>query len=463
MARIHWGSKLGFILATAGSAVGLGNIWRFPYLVGENGGGSFLLMYFLCVFGLGYFLMLAKLAFGRTAQTNIIDGFSVVAEKNKKQISAWWGRVWGMAAMINVLFVSGVYVVVIGWTLAYVIFGIGQFFEGANIIDSGVFERLTGSFEQQLFWGIMCIFMTTAILVKGVKKGIEQASLILMPFLFLLLVFMAIWIYFLPNAEQGIAFLLTPNWEAFGFTQNGFNIKSFADLFLKAMGQALYSLSMGLGVVFVYGSYLSDKTDLKTSAKWIVGLDTFVAVMAGMIVLPAVFAFGLQPTQGPALSFVSLPLIFAQMTGGKVFMLMFFVLLFVAALTSLISIYEAAVSLMIDKLRVSRIKATVLMALVNTMITAVILASFTKKVDWHIRGQDLFSALDTLTGSYTMSMVVLMATLFMGWGVSTVVVRNMDRGADKPLSKFFKRYIRFTLRFTAPIILIVLFFVAIFN
>ena len=294
--------------------------------------------------------------------------------------------------------------------------------------------------------------------MKGVKKGIERLSFILMPFLFVLLLFMAIWIFFLPNSEKGLSFLFVPNWDVMGFTDNGFDFGVFSKLFLTAMGQAFYSLSMGMGVVFIYGSYLSDKTNLKSATKWIVGLDTFVAVVAGMIVLPAVFAFGLTPSEGPSLSFISLPMVFSKMMGGAFLMLMFFVLLFVAALTSLMSIYEGGISLIMDKLKLSRIKATTYLALANLTITGVILASFTQKVNLKIGDKDLFVALDILTGSYTMLAFVLFATLFMGWIVSTAIIRNIGQGADKPQNKLCKRYMRFTLRFTAPIILIVLFF-----
>lgn len=456
--KTHWGSKTGFILATAGSAIGLGNIWRFPYLAGSNGGGGFLFMYFLSVIGLGYFLLLGKLAFGRLAQTNVIDGFRAAAAKNGKNVSRLWGQIAGGLALLNVILVSGVYVIVIGWTLSYVYLGLLQVFGlSQEPVDEQTFSHLTGSFNLQLFWGVLCILITSGILIKGVKKGIEKVSLTLMPFLFALLIFMVLWIFMLPGSERGIYFLLVPDFRAMGFTSAGFDFDTFAALCLKAVGQAVYSLSMGLGVVFVYGSYLAEKEDLKNAAKWIVGLDTLVAVMAGLIVLPAVFAFNLQPGSGPALSFISLPMVFSQMAGGRFFMLLFFILLFVAALTSLISIYEAGINLFMDKLKISRLPATMLTAGINIIITAVVLASFTGVVPLQIAGKDLFSSLDTLTGSYTMSLMVLVSTIFMGWIISSALIRNIGHGTDKPLSKFFKRYLRFTLRFTAPVILIVLF------
>lgn len=455
--RTHWGSKLGFIMATAGSAIGLGNIWRFPYLAGQYGGGVFLLAYLLCVVGLGYFMLVSKLAFGRTAQTNLIDGFQVVAEQNGKKASFVWSLFGGWLGFINTLLVSSVYVVVIGWTAAYVAEGFALW-SGVSqrVVDASLFSDLTGSFGVQLFWGFLCIAISVFILVKGVKKGIERASLYLMPVLFMLLLFMVVWMMFLPESGKGLIFFLKPDWSRAGFLPNGFHFSIFADLMLAALGQAIYSLSMGLGVIFTYGSYLTQDSNLKSSAKWIAGLDTLVAFLAGLIILPAVFAFGLEPGQGPSLSFVSLPLIFSKMLGGTFLMLLFFILLFLAALTSLISIYEAAVSLMIDKFSISRIKASFVMAGLNLVGTSLLLASFTKQMPISIGGQDLFSFLDKLTGSYTMSLMVFVCCLFMGWKVSTVIIRNIGQGSGSKQSKFFKRYLRFTLRVTAPLVLLIL-------
>lgn len=461
--RAHWGSRLGFILATAGSAIGLGNIWRFPYLAGQYGGGVFLILYLVSVIGLGYFLLVSKLAFGRSAQTNLIDGFQIVAAQNGKKASPAWGIFGGWLALLNAFFVSSVYTVVIGWTAAYVA-------EGALLwlglshhpIDENLFARLTGSFGTQLFWGCVCIVTAVAILIKGIKKGIEKASFLLMPILFVLLLFMVVWMLFLPGAGKGILFFLTPDWSRAGFTPNGFQFSVFADVMLAALGQALYSLSLGIGVIFTYGSYLTQHTDLKGAAKWIAGLDTLVAFLAGLIVLPAVFAFGLEPGQGPSLSFVSLPLIFSQMLGGTFLMLLFFILLFLAALTSLISIYEAAVSMMMDKLAISRTRATVTMGIANVVGMMILLASLTQTLPLQVAGQDLFTLMDKVTGSYTMPLVTLICCFFMGWKVSTVITRNIGQGSGGRLSHFFKRYLRFTLRITAPVVLIVLFLFGLF-
>lgn len=453
MKRVRWGSQIGFVLATAGSAIGLGNIWRFPYIAGQNGGGSFLILYLICVFGLGYFMVLGKLAFGRIGQTNLVDGFTVAAQKSHKKTSRLWGIIGGWLAFFNAVTVNSIYVVVIGWTLCYLLKSISMLIFEANVsLDVKSFEVLTSSFAMQLVWAVLCIGITATILIRGVKEGIEKVSYYLMPLLFCLLIFMAIWMLFLPNALNGVQFFLKPNWLSFGFTPDGFSFKVFAGLFLKALGQSVYSLSMGMGVVYIYGSYLTAKSDIVKSTCWIVILDTVVAFLAGLIIMPAVFAFNLDASSGPALSFISLPLVFSQMTGGSFIQVVFFLLLFIAALTSLISIYEAVVSLLMDKLRISRFKATLMTAGMNLIGTIIILLSFTNVMPtWRIGSQNLFDIVDTLTGSYTMSVMALICTVYIGWKISTAVIRNLQVGHSKPLSHLFKRYVRFTLRFMAPL------------
>ena len=389
--RAQWNSKIGFILATAGSAIGLGNIWRFPYLAGQNGGGAFLLIYLLCVGFIGYFLLTAKLAFGHIAQTNFIDGFQKVTDG---KASPWWGRIGGGLTLFNIFFVSSVYVIVIGWTLSYVV-AAGQNLVGTHInLDGDLFKSLTSSFGEQLFWILSCMGVAGIILVKGVKSGIEKVSLYLMPLLFVLLLIMVGWIMFVPGADKGFAYLFTPHWEQLGFTTEGFQWHKLAHLTLLALGQAVYSLSLGLGVCFIYGSYLKAGSNIKKSALWVVALDTIVAILASTIVLPAVFAFGVNPDQGPTLTFVTLPYVFDRMIGGGVFMLAFFLLLFLGALTSLISIYEPAINLIMEKFNFSRAKATLFVLGGDLILAVVVLASFTHLVDITLFDKDLFDLFD---------------------------------------------------------------------
>ena len=263
---------------------------------------------------------------------------------------------------------------------------------------------------------------------------------------------------FLPGSEKGIMFFLKPDWSRIGFTSTGFQPGLFCDLILTALGQAIYSLSLGMGVAFVYGSYLTQHTDIKGSAKWIVVLDTLVAFLSGMIVLPAVFSFGLEPGQGPNLSFVSLPLVFSQMAGGTFLMFVFFLLLFLAALTSLISIYEASVNLVMDKLSVSRLRATLLTTGISALGVILVLLSYTQKTEWLGRA-DLFNWFDHITGSYTMPLMIFVCCLFLGWKVPGALLANLKKG-DTHHSKLFRTYLKWVLRYIAPAVIIILFVAA---
>ncbi len=447
--RATWGSKIGFILATAGSAIGLGNIWRFPYLAAQNGGGAFLLMYLLCVIFLGYFLLTAKLAFGHIAKTNFMDGFKVV----KPDVSSLWGKIGGSLTLFNIFAVSSIYVIIIGWTLSYCVAAVNNLVGAAKIkIDENLFTSLTSSYGEQLFWILLCMTIAGLILMKGVKSGIEKVSLYLMPILFFLLLFMAGWMLFSPGTKNGFIYLFTPRWEELGFLKHQFNWHQFSHLTLLALGQAIYSLSLGLGTCFIYGSYLKEGSGIKKSAFWIVLLDTCVAILASMIVIPAVFAFDLQSNQGPALSFITLPFVFDKMIGGSFFMVAFFMLLFLGALTSLISIYEPAINLVMEKLHLTRTKSTLTVLGFNLILVLIVLASFTHLLDF---GKNLFDLVDYTTGTYTMGAMILVYCIFMGWRISPRLLRNLHN------NKFiFKAYFRFVLKWLTPAVLVILFFSA---
>lgn len=444
--RATWGSKIGFILATAGSAIGLGNIWRFPYLVAQNGGGTFLLIYLLFVSLLGYFLLTAKLAFGHIAQTNFMDGFKAV----DPSVSSWWGKIGGSLTLFNIFAVCSVYVIVIGWTLSYVVAAAKNLIAIDQIrINADLFESLTASYGQQLFWILLCMAISGLVLSKGVKSGIEKVSLYLMPVLFFILLLMVGWMIFIPKTAEGFSYLFTIHWEQMGFSPTGFNWHQFAHLTLLALGQAVYSLSLGLGICFVYGSYLKKGSNIKKSALWVVVLDTCVALLAAMIVLPAVYAFDLEADQGPALSFITLPFVFDKITGGAFFMLIFFVLLFFGALTSLISIYEPAINIIMEKLKFGRTKATLSVLSVNLCCAMIVLASFSKIINF---GKDLFNLLDYITGTYSICAMVLVYCIFMGWKICPRLLKNLHHNGP-----VFKAYFAFVLKWLAPLVLILLF------
>lgn len=463
MRRTHWTGNIGFILATAGSAIGLGNIWRFPYLVGQYGGGSFLILYLICVIGLGYFLLTAKLGFGRMASTNILDGFKKTALQSHKKNGSLWGYSAGGLAVLNGFLVSSIYVVVIGWTLLYMYESFCLLLGISHIsTDAQFFSDVTGSFSRQLLWGSLCVFITVVVIARGVKSGIEKISRVLMPILFLLLIFLLCRILMLPGAMKGVAFFFSPDLSLLGWSENGFDFKVFADIFLAALGQSVYSLSMGIGVIYVYGSYLSAQTNIPKSAGWIVGLDVFVSLAAGLVVLPAVFSFQMEPASGPTLSFITLPMIFEQIWGGAFWFFLFCVLLFFAALTSLVSIYEPLVSLVMDKTSLNRLSSSILIATLNIIGTAIILGSFTGALNIFDMESDLFTIIDTLTGTMLMPLMAMITSLFMGFVISSRLIRSL-KISDSKAGHAFKRYIRFTLRFTAPLVMLILLLMAIWS
>ncbi len=455
MYRTHWGSKIGFVLATAGSAIGLGNIWRFPYVAGQNGGGSFLLLYLICTFGFGYFILLGKLAFGRTAKTNIADGFHTVAQKAGKSLSPMWGKLGGSLCALNIFLVGSVYALVMGWTLSYALQSafILLGFKSAEALPT-YFAELSHSFWPQFGTGLSCLIIAGLIIGRGIKYGIERASLFLMPLLFVLLLFLVGRILMIPGAEKGVSFLLTPDWAQIGFTETGFQLKQFTSVLLTAMGQSIYSLSLGLGVIYIYGSYVADKTNLRRSALSVVALDTTVSFLAGLLVLPAVFAFGIEPSTGPSLTFQSLPHVFNNIWGGKFFGFCFFSLLFIAALTSLISIFEPFTNLLMEKQNISRTRASFLTTAFMAFGFSVILASFTKILPLSIHQKDLFVQIDFITSEYLMGLFVILCCLFIGWiGVKPLMQNIASTGMP---SHTFKRYFKLILKLVAPLVLLIL-------
>ncbi|MCX6566727.1 MAG: sodium-dependent transporter [Candidatus Aminicenantes bacterium] len=339
--RGNWGSRVGFILAAAGSAIGLGNIWRFPYLTGKNGGALFVLIYVGCVLVLGLPVMLAELALGRATGKNPVGAFRAIRPGTKWHYTGYLGVV---AAVMILSFYS----VVAGWTLGYCYKTLSGSFRLVGKSEVAViFSRFIASPWLQLLLLALFIFLTIFIVSKGVSAGLEKFSMVLMPALFLILILLMIYSLTLPGAERGLAFYLKPD-----FTEiNG-------RVFLEAMGQAFFSLSLGMGTMLTYGSYLSKKEKLVSSAAWVAFLDTSVALLAGFIIFPALFSQNMAPDQGPGLVFAILPVIFGKIPGGVIFGAFFFILLALAALTSTISLLEVPVAFLIDEKKWPRRRAS---------------------------------------------------------------------------------------------------------
>jgi NSS family neurotransmitter:Na+ symporter len=349
-----WTSKMGFILAAAGSAIGLGNIWRFPYVTGENGGATFVLIYIFFILIIGLPVMISELTIGRKTRKNPFGAF-----KNLKP-GGYWKLAGGLGVITGTLILS-FYSVVAGFTIGYFFLILsGKFKEVTDISQSGViFRDFSSNPLNTLLLSILFILLTGLIVIKGISKGIEKWSKIFMPLLFILLILLVFRAVTLEGSLRGLEFYLKPDLS-----------KVSVSTFIQALGQALFSLSLGGGGMMTYGSYLSKKDNLVSSAGYIAGFDTLIAIMAGLIIFPALFAMGGDPEGGPGLIFVTLPTLIMKMPGGVIFGASIFMLLILAALTTTISLLEIPVAYLVDEKGWSRKKATTLASFIVFLFAA---------------------------------------------------------------------------------------------
>ncbi len=348
--RSQWGSSFGFIMALAGSAIGLGNLWKFPYLAGRNGGGIFLLIYIVFVILVGAPLIMGEMAIGRHTRLEPVSAF----ERLDRRF-----RFVGVLGVLSGILIPCYYTVVGGWVMAYIFRFIIFITDGIPTDTAGSFGKFISNPWEPLVWQTLFLAGTVFVVYRGIEKGIERFCKIMMPLLFLLLLVMIARSLTLPGAWEGVVFLFYPDFAKFSF--NGV---------MDAMGQMFWSMSLGMGIIVVYGSYMRKKTNLPNAAFYIPVLDTLAALMAGLCILPAVFAFGINPTQGPVLTFVTLPQVFAQMPLGTLFGIIFFILLMLAAITSNMSLVEVGVGYLIDRHKMSRRRAAICIA-VFTLIMSV--------------------------------------------------------------------------------------------
>lgn len=397
--REQWGSKIGFILAAAGSAVGLGNLWKFPYVAGKNGGGAFVLVYFIILFLVGFTLMLAEITLGRHTQLNAIGAYRKISKK--------WSWVGALGVLAGFIILS-YYSVVGGWVINYIV----KSFTGVlHVADAevlgGMFGDLIGGTAEPIIYHAAFMLITMIIVLGGIGGGIEKSSKILMPGLFVMIVIMAIRAMTLPGAVEGIKYLLVPD---FGV------ILSNPGIILDALGQVFFSLSLGMGCMITYGSYLSKDTNIPESATIIPLIDTGVALLAGLIVLPAVFAFGYEPTAGPGLLFITLPAVFAQMPLGSLFAILFFFLVLFAALSSSISLLEVCVSYVVDEWKIKRKVAV--FGIGFAMFAIGIIASLSFGQLSHLKfigDRNFFDSLDFIASNILLPLGGLLLCIVVGW------------------------------------------------
>lgn len=445
--RDSFGSKFGVIAAAAGSAIGLGNIWRFPYVLGQNGGGAFLIIYLIFVAAIGIPVMMSEFIIGRKAQLNAVGSFKKIAPGKK------WHLI-GLLGVVTAFIILAFYTVVAGWTLEYLIQSVKWmitadkigFSEMNNDAVRSFFSNHYGSFIagkwRPLIWFVVMMFFTGYIVISGVKKGIEKYAKILMPVLLVLLVVLVIRSVTLEGARDGLVFLFKPNFSSIR--------EAPLRIILEALGQAFFSLSIGMGTLITYGSYIQKKENLANTAVNVAFADTFIAVIAGMAIFPAVFAFGIDPGEGPQLVYITLPVIFQSMSGGLIWAFMFFLLLCFAAITSTISVLEVIVAYLSEQLNMSRRRAT-LLATISVGFLGILCT-----VSSDIFG--IFNASPDLLLPFGGFFIVL----FVGYFLSGKTTREELSSGGKYKTRYFPVFI-FLVRFAAPMAIAFLFALGVYS
>lgn len=460
MKKENFSSQWGFILAAAGSAIGLGNVWRFPYLCGQYGGLSFVLMYFLVILLICNPLMVAEISLGRASKSNFIDAYKVIGEKAGVKHLKIWSFFGGWFAFAGLLMIVSFYFLVAGWVLFYFLETLnGHLFILKESEFSAEFGSLTQNFSVQYVCGLFFLLATALVVVAGVKQGIEKVGKYAMPVLFLIFLLLSVRSLTLPNAGGGIKFLTTVDAQFLGFTENGFEAMRLFDTFVAALGQAFISLSLGFGVLLVYGSYFSPKENLFKAVRRIEFFDTMAAVLSAVIILPAIFAVGVPPTSGPGLTFISLPMVFQKLAGGYYWSIAFYLLLMIATLTSTMSVFEGLTNLFMDKLKLSRFGGVMLVLLLSGIGFTAVTASFSGVWGIKVFGRDIFSLFDYLSSTYTIAIVSLTMAMFVGYKAMKLVIHNIRKSAV--VTDGFVRYFLFTLRIVAPVGLLLLLILAV--
>lgn len=435
--RPKFSTKFGVIAATVGSAVGLGNIWRFPYEAGEHGGGAFMLVYLLCVLLIGIPVVCAEFLMGRSSRRNIFGAMFTLAPTGGR----WW-RWAGIIGVMSGTLILSFYSVVAGWTLEYLVQSVSGYLTADGIRDSHTeFNNFTAGWRC-VFWTVVLLAINAIIVMRGVQKGIEKASNWMMPMLFVLLIVMAVNSLLLPGAEAGLSFIFSPDLH---------HVDS--STLLSALGQAFFSLSIGLGTLTIYGSYFPSDTRIVKSASTMAVLDTFVAVIAGIIIFPAVFTFGMEPTAGPQLVFEVLPDIFRQMTGGAVWATIFFVLLLLASITSTISMTEVGVAFCVEQWHFSRNKALAFTMGVVSICGVFCALSFGPLSSSTLFGMTIFNLFDFVTSNIFLPVGGMFISIFVGW----IIDRNTVDKELRPSFHLIRRVIVFLLRYICPLAILTVF------
>ncbi|MDR2179105.1 MAG: sodium-dependent transporter [Synergistaceae bacterium] len=401
--REHWGSRLGFVLAAAGSAIGLGNIWRFPYLVGKNGGAIFILVYLVITIFIGLPVMLGEFAIGRAAQRSPVGAFRAL------NVNPFWGVIGWMGTLAGGFLVLSYYNVIGGWTIKYMVASFtGLMDSTATAEQSGAFfGTFIGEQGQVVAFQVLFVFVGMLIVWGGIGKGIERSCKVMMPLLFIIMLVLIARAVTLPGAEAGINFYLNPDWS---------KLKDPA-LYLDALGQSFFSLSLGLGIMITYGSYIGKDEHLPSSSLWTASLDTLIALLAGFAIFPAVFAMNFEPGAGVGLTFITLPAVFSKMPGGAYVSFLFFLLLFFAAITSSMSLLEVATTFAMEKFSLKRSHAVWLTGIIVILLGGYSSLSLSgpPKITFMGKSKDFLDAVDYLCNNILLPVGSLLTCVFVGW------------------------------------------------
>lgn len=436
MKRDNFSGTFGVLVALAGSAIGLGNLWRFPYLVGTNGGAAFILIYLLFVFVLCLPILISEFLVGRRSQSNAVRAFTTLAPKSK------WGIV-GVLGVLGAIAILSFYSVVGGWTLNYAVKAISMdLLHTSEQVTDTFNSMVTSPFEPVIYMFLFLLF-TAGVIIGGIKNGIERFSKIMMPILFVMIVMIAVRSVTLPGAGAGIEFLFKPDFSKVTF-----------ETLLVALGQAFFSLSIGCGAVLTYASYVKKSENIVKTSALTAFSDAIFAMIAGLAVMPAVFAFGVSPTEGPGLVFIILPEIFEQLPAGGFIAILFFFILLIAAVTSSISLMEVIVTYIIEEFRLSRKIAILVTLFIATILGT--LCSLSQGVLSQIRifGLNIFDFFDSLSANVLMTLGGLLLVLFVGWKLKKEDFMDEISNSGTLNHKILYGAIYFLIRYIAPIVIL---------
>ncbi|MGM0409537.1 MAG: sodium-dependent transporter [Bacillota bacterium] len=439
--RENWTSNLGFILAAAGSAIGLGNIWRFPYVTGTNGGAAFLLIFVGAIILTGFPVIVAEISLGRETQKNPVGAFKKIAPN-----TPWW--LVGALGVFTGFVILSYYSVVAGWSLAYIFKAIGGFSAGSDF--AAMFNSHISGFATPVAWHALFMLITVLIIRAGVVNGIQKAAKTLMPVLFFILIALVIRALTLEGSVEGLSFYLKPDFS-----------KVSSQTFTDAIAQAFFTLSLGMGAMITYGSYLSKKENVTDNAVYIISFDTLIAVLAGLAIFPAVFALGFSPSAGPGLVFITLPGVLAKMPLGSFFGFLFFLLLSISALTSAISLLEVVVAYFVDEFDITRKKAAQIMGFIIFLVGIPPILGYSTLSDFSFMGLDVLDTYDWIANNVFLPLGGLFTAIFAGyvWEAKNMI-KETNKGAGKiKIGKFYK----ILLKYIAPVSIFIIMVVNIWS